>query len=110
MDPREKGRIGGLRSAEVRRDGPKGRRKLDAKVDELFDDLFSAAKGQNGYADLPVDKRFAALKLALEYAVGKPRPMDREVEDEDGDEETEGGTTFSFEIGPPSTDQPPAQA
>lgn len=56
--------------------------------ENFFKDLADAAKGRGRFSELPVDKQFAALKLALEYRYGRPRPM-REDQETHGEEEDE---------------------
>jgi hypothetical protein len=82
----ELGRLGGIRSGEVRR--AKAELKAEARAlakfadasEELAQELLDAALGRGnwgheGNALLDPKERSGLLKTCLEYAVGRPRPM-----------------------------------
>jgi hypothetical protein len=84
---KEKGRAGGLKSAEVRRlkrEDPEAymRRQAEQALPDLMADLINAAKGAGRWHDLPLEKQLDALKRALEYAVGRPRAAEKPSTDE----------------------------
>lgn len=102
---REASRLGGLRSAETRRRKAKLRADLLAKVkfeqaaERLAQVLIDAALGEGDFARLdPKDRVNFAVK-ALEYGVGRPRPLDTTSQEV---EEPQRG--ISFTIGSPQGD------
>jgi hypothetical protein len=77
----ELGRLGGIRSGEVRR--AKAELKAEARAlqrfadesDHVAQELLDAAFGRGVFASLDPKERAALLKTCLEYGVGRPRPM-----------------------------------
>ena len=95
VDLREAGRKGGRASAAARRAKKKlsadllFREALEAESEELGKRLLDAAFGRNAFATLDLKDQLAALKLALEHGVGRPRPSTPKPQ-EDEDEPVEG--------------------
>lgn len=95
----EAARLGGIRSAEVRR--RKATLRADLRARQQFSDtaeavakeMLDAALGRgkwqtNGVPVLDAKERLAALKTCLEYGVGRPRAQDaisQDLEDEPQD-------------------------
>lgn len=62
-----------------------------ADADAAMRDLIKAAKGQEPFDGLSLDKRLDALKTVLAYGVGRPtttKAAQAEPDDDDGPEET----------------------
>lgn len=80
----------GKKGAAVRKEKAEKARKRPASLDEiteesLYGELYAAAFGLHGWGKLDAGKRLAALKLLLEYKVGRPRQRAQDEVPEDTD-------------------------
>lgn len=88
LSPRELGRIGGKKSGETRRAKKAVRADARAKAafersaEELANVLINAALGRGEFSRLDPEKKAQFAQKALEYAVGRPRPLELPVPEE----------------------------
>lgn len=86
VDLAEAGRKGGKASQAARRARKelsadlRFRDALEAESEELGKRLLDAAFGRGVFSQLELKDQLAALKLALEHGVGRPRPADKRAE------------------------------
>lgn len=101
VDLSEAGRKGGLASAEAKRRKRelsadlKFRAELEKESEQLGKRLLDAAFGRGDFTGLDLKDQLAALKLALEHGVGRPRPATAKAPEPEADEPPREGLEFS---------------
>lgn len=109
---REAGRKGGLASAAARKRkrleaaalsaDERARRKFNSKADQLAQVLIDAALGQGAFVELEPKDRVGYAVKALEYGIGRPRPMAEKPPEEEASQD---GLHFTIGPGP----EPPVE-
>lgn len=96
VDLAEAGRKGGKASAEARKRRKelsadlKFRAELEKESEQLGRRLLDAAFGRGDFLGLDLKDQLAALKLALEHGVGRPRPAAAKAPEPEDDAPAEG--------------------
>lgn len=80
----EAGRKGGKASGRAR-SGQPSLEDLRKKGPKVLKDLLDAAEGRGAWSKLDPKDRLSALKAALPYVLGRPGPMNPQVEEEEED-------------------------